>query len=130
MIRLETQLNETKVASLEAEREELVVRVARLERQVCRHVTMVVLMIYSQQLEQMDDMQNSVEEAQYAIDAFEADNDRLNAELAMEKQRRETVSVKEPPAIKIILTQPPRRTSMKLFQLASRLSSATTSSSL
>ena len=87
-------------------------------------------MIYSQQLEQMDDMQNSVEEAQYAIDAFEADNDRLNAELAMEKQRRETVSVKEPPAIKIILTQPPRRTSMKLFQLASRLSSATTSSSL
>ena len=43
MIRLETQLNETKVASLEAEREELVVRVARLERQVCRHVTMVVL---------------------------------------------------------------------------------------
>ena len=37
-------------------------------------------------------MQNSVEEAQYAIDAFEADNDRLNAELAQEKQRRETVS--------------------------------------
>ena len=39
MIRLETQLNETKVASLEAEREELIVRVARLERQVWSRFT-------------------------------------------------------------------------------------------